>query len=63
VSWRYLVGVLEIFDQYPRDIWYASWRYLMCPGDICGCPGDIWFVSWRYFLGVLEKYGGCPGDI
>jgi len=24
VSWRYLIGVLEIFDEYPRDICSVS---------------------------------------
>jgi len=29
VSWRYLVGVLQIFDGCPGDISSVSWRYLI----------------------------------
>jgi len=47
-SWRY-VGVLEIFD----------W----CPGDIYWCPLDTWLVFWRYMFGVLEIFDWCPGNI
>jgi len=35
VSWRYLIGVLEIFDG-------LSWRHLMGVLEIIDrCPGDI----------------------
>jgi len=27
------------------------------------CPGDILLVSWRYFIGFLELFDGCAGDI
>jgi len=29
VSWKYLIGVLEIFDLYPGDIYSVSCRYLI----------------------------------
>jgi len=42
VSWRYLMGVLEIFDIPPADIWWVSWRYLMGVLEIfVGCASDI----------------------
>jgi len=41
-SWRYMVGVLGIFDRCPGDICSDSWKYLMGVLKICGrCPGDI----------------------
>jgi len=45
VSWRYLMGVWEIFEGCPKDICWVSWRYLMGVLEILeGCPGDIWWV-------------------
>jgi len=71
VSWRCLIGVLEIFDRCPQifggcpgDIWWVSWLYLMFVLEIFDwCPGDISWVSWRFFMGVLEIFHGCIGDI
>jgi len=34
VSWRYLVGVLEIFDGGPGDILSVLKIFDRCPGDI-----------------------------
>jgi len=49
------MGVLEIFDDCPGDIWWVSWRYLMVILMIFdGCPGDI--------DGVREIFNVCPGD-
>jgi len=42
VSWRYLIGVLEIFDGCPGDICGVPWRYLMGVLEIFDlCLGDI----------------------
>jgi len=42
VSWRYLIGVLEISDGCPADIWQEYWRYLFGVLEIFDwCPGDI----------------------
>jgi len=60
VSWGYLIGVPEIFDGCPGDI-YVSWRYL-CVLEIFMCRGDIISVSWRYLIGDLEIFDRCPGD-
>jgi len=49
VSWRYLVGVLEIFDEFQEVF--------------DGFAGHNWSVSWRFLIGVLEIFDGCPGDI
>jgi len=40
------MGVLEIFDVCPGDVWCESWGYWM--GDFVifdGCPWDIWWFS------------------
>jgi len=50
VSWRYLTGVLEVFDEGVLEIFDR-------------CPGDISSVSWRYLTGVLEVFDECLGDI
>jgi len=43
------MGVLEIFDGGPGDIWSVSWKYLICVLEIFDrCYGNIWSVSWRY---------------
>jgi len=40
--WIYLMGVLEIFDGCPGDIWSVFWRYLMGVLEIFdGCPADF----------------------
>jgi len=44
------MGVLEIFDGFPGDIWWKSWRYLI--GVLC-----------IFLIGVLEIFDLCPGDI
>jgi len=42
VSWKYLIGVLEIFDGYPGVMTCVSWRYLMGVLEVFdGCPGGI----------------------
>jgi len=42
VSRRYLIGVLEIFDECPGDILTVSCRYFIGVLEIFdGCPGDI----------------------
>jgi len=42
VSWRYFIGVLEMFDWCPGDILWVSWRYFIGVVEIFdGCPGDI----------------------
>jgi len=42
VSWKFLIGVLEIFDGCPGDIHSVSWRYLIGVLEIFDqCPGDI----------------------
>jgi len=42
VSWRYLVGVLEIFDRFAGDICTVLWRFLIDVLEIVdGCPVDI----------------------
>jgi len=42
MTWRYLIGVLEIFDWCSGDIWWFSWRYLMGVLEIFdGCALDI----------------------
>jgi len=39
VSYRYLIGVLEISDGSRGDIWWVSWRYLQGDPEILnGCP-------------------------
>jgi len=39
---KIFVGVLEIFDECPRDILSVSWRYLMGVMEIFdGCHADI----------------------
>jgi len=41
MSWRYLIGVLEIFDRCPGDISWVSWRYIFGVLEIFDrCPGD-----------------------
>jgi len=42
VSWKYLIGVMEIFDGCPGDTGTVSWRYFN------GCPWGIRCVCWRY---------------
>jgi len=38
----YMMGVLEIIDGCPGDIWSVCWRYLMGILEIFdGCPGEI----------------------
>jgi len=49
VSFRYLIGSLEIFGLGPGDIWFGSWRYLI--------------VVLEIFIGVLKIFDWCPGDI
>jgi len=40
------MGVLEIFDQCPGDIWSVSWSSLFGVLEILGgFPGVIWSVS------------------
>jgi len=42
VSWKYLIGVLEIFDLCPGDIYSVSCRYLIGVLEIFeGCLGNI----------------------
>jgi len=42
LSWRYLIGVLEIFGLCRGDIWLVFWRYLVCAlGTFDWSPGDI----------------------
>jgi len=65
------MGVMEIFDACPLDIWRVILRYLVgvleilngcfgdigwVPGDIWWVPGRIWWVSWSYFMNVLEIF-------
>jgi len=50
-AWRYLMGVLEIFDGCPVDIRWVSWRYFMDVLDIWCRPGDIWSVLLSYLMG------------
>jgi len=39
------MGVLEIFDWSPVDIWWFCWRYLIGVLQIFdGFPGNIWWV-------------------
>jgi len=43
------MGVLEIFNGCPGDMWLASWSYLVGVLEIFDwCPGYNWWVSWRY---------------
>jgi len=42
VSWRYLIGVVEIYDRFHGDIWSVSWRYFKNALEIFNlCLGDI----------------------
>jgi len=42
MSWRYLIDVLENFEQFPGDICSVSCRYMMDVMEIYdGCVGDI----------------------
>jgi len=46
VSWRYLVGVLEIFHWFPGDIWWMFCRYLIGVLEIFDwCSEDFLLVS------------------
>jgi len=37
-----MIGVLEVFDRFPREFFFGVLEIFD------GCPGDIWLVSWRY---------------
>jgi len=49
MSWKYLMGVLEVFDGYPLDIAWVSSRYFM---------GSLKLVH-----SFPEIYHSFPGDI
>jgi len=56
VSWRYLMGFLEIFDVCPGDL-------MGVVGIFDGCPGDICRVCWSYLMGLLQTFDGFHADI
>jgi len=57
VSYRYLVGVLDIFDGRAIDIWWVYWRYLIGVLEIFDrCPGDSSSESSRSLIGVLQIF-------
>jgi len=49
VCFRYLMGVLELFDGCSEDILFVSWRYFL--------------VFLLYIIGVLNIFYFCNGDI
>jgi len=65
------MGVLEIFDRCPGDLWSVSWRFLVGVLEILVgileifylCPGDISTVCWRYFISFLQIFDRCNGGI
>jgi len=53
------VGVLEIFDGCPGDIFWVPWRCFIGSLEIFhGSFGDISWVSSRYLIGVMEILDG-----